>query len=141
MKSRVFLDTNVFIFAFEFTDSNSRKIIDLLNEGKIEAVISQRVFKEIVNYFRKYYSKELSDKFRRYILQSCILILEYDIKDYMEKLRGEIKEKDLEQISVVRKFGLKHLVSLDRHFEKFEEYIMPREFIKSLGIKESASEY
>jgi predicted nucleic acid-binding protein len=141
MKPRVFLDTNIFIFAFEFPESNSGKIIDLLNQGKIEAVISQRVFKEIVNYFRKYYNKELADKFRRYILQSCSLVLEYDIKDSMAMLKNEIKEKDLEQIATVKKFGLKYLVSLDRHFEKFEEYITPKEFIKILGIKENKSEY
>lgn len=141
MKPRTFLDTNVFIFAFEFPDSNSQKIIGILNKGKIEAVISQRVFVEIVNYFRKYYGKELADKFRRYILQSCTLVFEYDIKDYMNKLEGEVKEKDLEQIAAVKKFGLKHLVSLDRHFERFEEYITPRDFIKSMGIKESKSEY
>jgi len=35
MKYRIFLDTNVFIFAFEFPDSNSNMIMELLNEGKI----------------------------------------------------------------------------------------------------------
>jgi len=47
MKLRIFLDTNVFIYAFEFPKSNSRKIIELLNKGKIEAVISERVIKEV----------------------------------------------------------------------------------------------
>ena len=141
MKPRVFLDTNIFIFAFEFPNSNSKRIIDLLNEGKIEVIISQRVFKEIVNYFKKYYEKEVSDKVRRHILQSCTLVLENDVKDYMDSLKGEIKEKDLEQISVVKKFGLKHLISLDRHFEKFEEYITPKDFIIAIGIKENDSEY
>jgi predicted nucleic acid-binding protein len=30
MRLRVFLDTNVFIYAFEFPESNSSKIIDLI---------------------------------------------------------------------------------------------------------------
>lgn len=47
MKFRVFLDTNVFIYAFEFPESNSNKVIDLLNKGQIEAVISERVLKEV----------------------------------------------------------------------------------------------
>jgi len=42
MKRRVFLDTNIFIYAFEFPDSNSGKVIDLLNKGQIEAVISEQ---------------------------------------------------------------------------------------------------
>ncbi|MEF9476058.1 MAG: PIN domain-containing protein [Candidatus Mariimomonas ferrooxydans] len=41
MKLRVFLDTNIFIYAYEFHESNSNKIIDLLNKGQIEAVISE----------------------------------------------------------------------------------------------------
>lgn len=44
MKCRVFLDTNVFIYAFEFPESNSNKIIGLLNKGQIEAVISEYCF-------------------------------------------------------------------------------------------------
>jgi len=35
MKVRTFLDANVFIYAFEFPHSNSRKIIELLNEAEI----------------------------------------------------------------------------------------------------------
>jgi predicted nucleic acid-binding protein len=34
MKHRIFLDTNVFIYAFEFPDSNSNTIIEMLNDGK-----------------------------------------------------------------------------------------------------------
>lgn len=35
MKYRVFLDTNVFIYSFEFQDSNSGKIIELLNDKQM----------------------------------------------------------------------------------------------------------
>ena len=48
MKLRVFLDTNIFIYAYEFHESNSNKTIDLLNKGQIEAVISERVLKEVM---------------------------------------------------------------------------------------------
>lgn len=41
MRPRVFLDTNVFIYAYEFPKSNSRKIIELLNRAQIEAIISE----------------------------------------------------------------------------------------------------
>lgn len=42
MKLRVFIDTNVFIYSFEYPKSNSAKIITLLNRGEIEAVIQLR---------------------------------------------------------------------------------------------------
>lgn len=57
MRLRAFLDTNILIYAYEFSDSNSRKIIDLLNKGQIEAIISERVLKEVVAYFKKFYDK------------------------------------------------------------------------------------
>ena len=62
MKYRIFLDTNVFIYAFEFPESNSNKIIGLLNQGLIEVVISERVLKEVQAYFKKFYNKDLARK-------------------------------------------------------------------------------
>ncbi|GFO97665.1 hypothetical protein ig2599ANME_1870 [groundwater metagenome] len=36
---------------------------------------------------------------------------------------------------------LKYLVALDEHYKDFEEYKTPREFIESLGVKPSDTEY
>lgn len=129
MNYRVFLDTNVFIYAFEFPDSNSGTILELLNDEKIEAIISERVVKEVYRYFKKYYDKALADSFRKYLYEACRIILARDIKDAMNKYRGLIKEKDLEQLAVVREYGIKNLISLDRDFEGHEEYRTPKEFI------------
>jgi predicted nucleic acid-binding protein len=63
MRVRVFLDTNVFICFFEFPQSNSGKIIGLLNQAEIEAVISERVVQEVQRYFGKYYTKDLAGLF------------------------------------------------------------------------------
>jgi len=54
MKPRVFLDTNVFIYAFEFPQSNSGMIVELLNQAEIEAVVSEQVLLEGQAYFRRY---------------------------------------------------------------------------------------
>lgn len=129
MNYRVFLDTNVFIYAFEFPDSNSGTILELLNDEKIEAIISERVVKEVYRYFKKYYDKALADSFRKYLYEACRIILARDIKDAMNKYRGLIQEKDLEQLAVVREYGIKYLISLDRDFEGHEEYRTPKEFI------------
>ena len=83
MRLRVFLDTNVFIYAFEFPESNSHKIIDLLNKGIIEAVISERVIKEVMAYFRKFYSKDIASSFRDYLLRTCTVVFHPEVKkDY-----------------------------------------------------------
>lgn len=141
MKFRVFLDTNIFIYSFEFSNSNSAKIIDLLNNGDIEAIISERVLLEVVRYFEKYHSAELAKKFRRYLIDSCILIMKSEILELMDNLKGRIKDKDLEQLAAVRKSGIKFLISYDRDFEGCEEYITPKKFLERMKIKASDSEF
>jgi len=141
MKVRTFLDANVFIYAFEFPHSNSRKIIELLNEAEIEAVTSERVLREVQNYFRKYYSKDLSAAFRNYLLISCTIIPPAMVREEMDRYRGQIKEKDLEQIAVAKMLGLKYLVSYDRDFESFEEYKTPKEFVKLFNLEAAEDNY
>jgi len=141
LKPRVFLDTNVFIYAFELPSSNSRLIIDLLNEGMIEAVVSERVFREVYHYFRRYYLKGLADEFRAYIFSTCEIILSDEIRHRLKRYRGEVKDKDLEHLATVREYGIKHLVSYDRDFEGIKEYIKPNEFVRLFGIKPRKTEY
>lgn len=141
MKLRVFLDTNIFIYAYEFHESNSNKIIDLLNKGQIEAVISERILKEVMTYFKKFYDKDLAATFRDYLLRTCAIIFPSDLKKEMKLYRNQIKNKDLEQLAAVRKLGIKYLVAYDRDFEKFEEYIIPKAFIKQLSLKPSPLDY
>ncbi len=59
MKPKVFLDSNVFVYAFEFWDSNSALIIDMLNDGEIEAFVSSRVLKEVTGYFRRFHGRKV----------------------------------------------------------------------------------
>ena len=141
MKFKVFLDSTVFIYSFERPNSNSRKIMGLLNENTIIAVTSTRVIKEVTKYFENYYDLELARKFRKYIINSSIVIPENLVKDFMLKLKGKIKEKDLEQLAVVRKFHIKYLVAYDRDFKNIEEYKTPKEFIKIFGLKAAESEF
>ena len=141
MKRRVFLDTNIFIYAFEFPDSNSGKVVDLLNKGQIEAVISERVLKEVQAYFKKFHDKDLAALFRDYLLRTCVLVFPADLKKEMLRYKKLIKAKDLEQVAAVKKLGIKYLLSYDRDFEPFEEYITPKAFIKEVGLKPAASVY
>lgn len=141
MKLRVFIDTNVFIYAFEFPESNSHKIIDLLNNGSIEAVISELVLREVQAYFKKFYGKDLAAAFRDYLLRTCTVIFPDDLKKEMRQYRNQIKDKDLEQLATVKKLGIKFLVAYDRDFEGFEEYIIPKAFIEYIKMKAVSSDY
>jgi len=141
MRYRVFIDTNVFIYAFEYPESNSAKVLRLLSERKIEAVISEQVVKEVIKYFEKYHSLKLARLFRRYLLGSCILIQRNAVLDTIQEYANQIKEKDLEQIAITKKLGIRYLIAYDRDFENFTEYITPKNFIKTMKIKEANSEY
>jgi predicted nucleic acid-binding protein len=141
MRPRVFLDTNVFIYAFEFPQSNSGMIIELLNQAEIEAVISEQVLLEVQTYFRRYYSKDLAGAFRNYLLLSCTVIPSSYVREAMKRYRNKIKDKDLEQLAVVKKLGLKYLVAYDRDFEPFEEHVTPKGFVEALYLDAFESEF
>ena len=141
MKPRVFIDTNVFIFGFERKKSISRKVINLLNDGQIDAVISERIIKELLKYFKKFYNRKLANDFRNYVIQSCEVVFAEELEDEIKHYKGKIKDKDLEQISAVKYMGLKYLISLDRDFIGFDEYTTPKEFIKIMGLKSHKTEY
>lgn len=141
MKPRVFIDTNVFIYAFEYPHSNSALLIELVNEDNIEAFISEQVIKEVTRYFRKFYTKKISDDFRNYLLEACVIIPSETLISSMKMYHGTVKEKDLEQVAVVKKLQIKYLVSFDTDFKSFEEYITPKKFIALMGLKTAKTEY
>ena len=141
MRPRVFLDTNIFVFAFEFPESNSNKVIGLLNKGQIEAITSEQVLKEVQAYFKRFYDKDLASSFRDYILRTCTVMFSSDVKREVLQYKGLIKDKDLEQLATAKKLGIKFLLSYDRDFENFDEYITPKKFIKEMGIKSASTDY
>ena len=51
----VFLDTNVFLYGLKDEKSNSRKVLDLAEEGKIKAVVSELVLEEVSIVFERLY--------------------------------------------------------------------------------------
>lgn len=140
MKVKAFIDTNIFIYGFEYKNSNSAKIIELINKGKIEAYVNLKVLKETAHYFRKYYSRNQSNKFTVYLLEACNLVYSDEYKEETSKLKGKIKEKDLEQIAATKALGLKWLISYDKDFKPFTEYKTPKQFLKELNIKTEKTE-
>ncbi len=104
-------------------------------------MVSERVVKEVYRYFRKYHDKDLADNFRKYLYEACRIVLAKDVRDSMKKYRGQIKEKDLEQLAVVKEFGIKYLIALDRDFEVHEEYLTPKQFVELFCGKGEESDF
>ncbi len=132
---RTFLDSSAIIIGLVIEKSNSAKILDLLFENKIDAVISERVLEEVKKYFKEKKGRNYAYLIELLLKKNCKVVYNYEVREIMINLKGKIKEKDLEQLAVVRKFNLKHLIGYDRDFEKFDEYITPRQFIQKLNLE------
>lgn len=137
----VFLDSSVFIWAYNRPNSNSAKILDLMNEGKIRVVISEKVVKELRRYFLKFYNKDVFSEILYHITSTATIIHKEEISDGVIKLKNKINEKDIEHLATVRYLNIKCLIAYDEHFKIFEEYIIPKKFIKKLGLQTSDTDY
>lgn len=132
MRSRAFLDSNVFIFGFELPRSNSRRIMEMLQAGGIQGVVTDRIVREVMRYFRREYGKDLSARFRDFILLTCDLILEADLV-IPRGLVALVGRKDAGALAATRELGLARLVSTDRDFVSVSERRTPREFLSEIG--------
>lgn len=141
MSKLIFLDANVFIWAYNRPNSNSAKILDLMDEGKLSVIISEKVLEEVKEYFLRYYDEKVWFSVFNHIITSTEIIKRDEIEVEISKWRGKIKDKDLENLATVKHLGLKYLVALDEHYQGFEEYKTPKEFIKLLGMKHSDTEH
>lgn len=138
---KVFLDSSVIIIGLEEEKSNSAIILNLLFNKKIEGVISERVIIEVKRYFKKIRGRGYGFIIESLLRKNCNVISEYEVKNQILVYRGEIKEKDLEQLAVVRRYSIKHLIAYDRDFNKIKEYVTPKKFLKDLNSKTFESEY
>ena len=99
------------MYAYEIPESNSDLVINALNNGLFEAVITESAFKEMYRYFRKYPSKNLADAFRIYLFAVCTIVYSYQLEGHSAEYAHLINEKDLEHVIAVKEFGIKYLVS------------------------------
>lgn len=131
MPARAVLDSNVFIFGFERPDSNSHRILEKLAAGDIRAVVTDRIVREVMGFFRKHYGKDLAAEFRDLIIWTCDLVLEDDL-NISRELIALTGRKDAGALAVARTLGLGRLVSTDRDFARVPERRTPREFLVEL---------
>lgn len=129
MPGRAFLDANVFIFAVEAPGSNSERIVDALVRGELGGVVTDRVVREVIGYFRKHYGKDLAARVRDVVLLTCDLVLEADL-DIRREYIALVGRKDAGALAAVRDRGLARLVSTDSDFEGVPERRTPREFVR-----------
>ena len=132
MRNRAFLDSNVFIFGFERPKSNSRRILNLLAAGRLQGVVTDRVVREVMGYFRRHHGKDRSAQFRDFVLLTCELVVESDL-DVAQDLVVLVGAKDAGAVAATRAMGLALLVSTDSDFARVPEHRTPKAFLEGLG--------
>jgi predicted nucleic acid-binding protein len=137
----VFLDSSTIIYGLEFEDSNSALVLNLLIEKEIQGCINEKVIAEVKSYFRARKGRNYAYLMEVFLKRNCIVIKNSDLGEQMRFLRGKIKRKDLEHIATVRFKDIQWLVAYDEDFEGFDEYVIPKNFVKKLGLKEKPTEY
>ena len=139
MPNRAFLDSNVSIFGFERRNSNSHRILEMLSTGDIRGVVTDRIVREVMQYFRRRYGKDLASQFRDFILFTCELVQEADVP-ISKALVALVGARDAGALAATRALGLARLVSTDRDFGGIPERRTPREFLHDVGERSHAGD-
>jgi len=132
-KQRPFLDSSVIIRGLLYPESNSGLILKLVTNGEVLGVVNVKVTKEVTDVLKRIKDKDFASKVLIFMNSTFEIVGKGVYSEQMNKLRGKIKDKDLEHISTVKALNLSYLVAYDRDFEPFSEYRTPKEFLKDIG--------
>ncbi|MFH0859998.1 MAG: type II toxin-antitoxin system VapC family toxin [Candidatus Altiarchaeota archaeon] len=138
---RLFVDSSVLIYGLELRDSNSARILDLIHLEKLQGVVNDKVIQEVREYFRRRRGRQYAFLIEAIIRENYEIVPPDKIKPFVDRLRGGVKEKDLEHYATVKAEQLSDLVAYDRDFLKLAEYSTPRGFLKKIGMECQDTEY
>jgi hypothetical protein len=65
------LDTNVFVFAIEFPNSNCEGVTAALALGLFDGYVTDRVLYEGMTYFKRHHSRDDAARFHRLATTAC----------------------------------------------------------------------
>lgn len=140
---RVYLDTNVLVTALLKKDSNSRIILDIVNEGKLRAVISDYSIEELRAVLRRLLNKTDADKRCYFFIKMVNLNPSFDVVNYSNhKIKKEqyedlIVEKDLPHLVIAAEENIEVIIAKDKHFtnQSIMRTVTPKQLLKEMSIK------
>lgn len=133
-KRKAFIDSSVLIRGLLFEETNSALIIKLVSKNVLTGVINRKVAYEVLNVLKGLKDKDFASLSFSFIHSTFEIIPPEQYAEEMEKLRGTIKEKDLEHLAAARSAGIA-IIAYDRDFDGLKEYFTPKEFLKSMKMK------
>jgi len=146
---KVFLDTNIFLFAYQSSLTNSYIVLENIDGNNIKPVISYRVLGEVQFRSKKLFGKELSGLIRLNILTlpELIVIREQEIKMLIGKFERKVTDKsDLPHICAYIAGECDFFITNNRRLSMQEikddvNFISPKAFVeKVLRIKSIETE-
>jgi len=138
---KVFLDSSVIIFGLEKPDSNSAKVLEALVSNTIDPVINEKVIQEVRKYVRKRKGKQAGYLVESFLRKHTCVVDHLQFEHLFQRLKTEIKRKDVEHLATARGMGIPIIVAFDRDFKSLKEYLQPREFIELLGEDPADTQY
>ena len=139
-KKRVFIDSSVLIRGLLFEKTNSALILKMISREELIGVINRKVAYEVLHVLKELKNKDFASLSFSFIHSSFEIIPPERYSDEMDKLRGTIKEKDLEHLATARSLGI-DIIAYDRDFEGIKEYFTPKEFLESMKLKTCETMY
>lgn len=133
-KRKAFIDSSVLIRGLLFEKTNSALILKLVSKNELTGVINRKVAYEVLNVLKGLKDKDFASLSFSLIHSTFEIIPHEQYLEEMEKLRGTIKEKDLEHLAAARSLGIA-IIAYDRDFDGIKEYFTPKEFLESMKMK------
>jgi len=135
---KVFLDTNIFLFAYQSSLTNSYIVLENIDGNNIKPVISYRVLEEVQFRSKKLFGKELSGLIRLNILTlpELIVIREQEIKMLIGKFERKVTDKsDLPHICAYIAVECDFFITNNRRLSVQEikddvNFISPKAFVE-----------
>ncbi|MBI5036770.1 PIN domain-containing protein [Candidatus Micrarchaeota archaeon] len=140
MQKPLFVDSSTIIIGITQPETNSARVLGLIGGGKAEAIISEKALLEVKRFFLAKRGEKFAYATERFLKKNFRVVPRAEVEREIAKYRGQIKEKDLEHLATAKKFGAT-IVAFDRDFEPFKEYVTPKQFVKTLKMKQFETEY
>ncbi|GEM_PF-3230337 len=145
---QVYLDTNVLVMGILKKNSNSRIVLDMVNERKIRAVISDYSMEELKAVLRRLLPKADADRRCYFFMKAVSLNPFFKIINYAqhkskkEKYESLIVEKDLPHLVIAAEEKVEAIIAKDRHFtnQNLVKTVTPKQFLEDMGMRTSNSD-
>lgn len=112
----------------------------MVSRKELTGVINRKVAYEVLDVLKQIKDKDFASSSFSFAHSAFEIIPEEQYSEEMEKLRGTIKEKDLEHLATACCLGIA-IIAYDKDFNGKKNYFTPKKFLESMDLKTFNTEY